>query len=139
MVLRSLHDECGHMEVEQTTELIRDRFYCPQLAAEVEQYIRTCGRCISKKTLPQRALPLNQITSNGPLDLVCIDFLQIEPDSKGVVNMLVVTDHYTCYAQVFPTKDQRAVTIAKVLWEKYFVHYGLPAWIHSDQGRDFES
>ncbi|CAI5686131.1 unnamed protein product [Oreochromis niloticus] len=139
MVLRYLYDECGHMGAEQTTELIKETFYWPRMAAEIEQYIRTCGRCISRKTLPQRASPLNQITSNGPLDLVCIDFLQIEPDSKGVANVLVVTDHYTLYAQAFPTKDQRAITVARVLWEKYFVHYGLPARIHSDQGRDFES
>lgn len=139
MVLRSLHDECGHMGVERTTELIKDRFYWPRMTAEVEQFIRTCGRCISRKTLPQHASPLNQITSNGPLDLVCIDFLQIEPDSKGVTNVLVVTDHYTRYAQAFATKDQKAITVARVLWEKYFVHYGLPARIHSDQGRDFES
>lgn len=109
------------------------------MTAEVEQYIRTCGRCIAKKTLPQHASPLNQITSSGPLDLVCIDFLLIEPDSKGVANVLVVTDHFTRYAQAFATKDQKATTVAKVLWEKYFVHYGLPSRIHSDQGRDFES
>lgn len=58
---------------------------------------------------------------------------------KEVANVLVVTDHYTHYALAFPTKDHRSVTVAKVLWEKYFVHYGLPARIHSDQGRDFES
>uniref|UniRef100_A0A672FVX5 Gypsy retrotransposon integrase-like protein 1 n=1 Tax=Salarias fasciatus TaxID=181472 RepID=A0A672FVX5_SALFA len=139
MVLRSLHDDCGHMGVERTRELVNDRFYWPRMAAEVEEYIKTCGRCITRKTLPQHAAPLNQITSNGPLDLVCIDFLQIEPDSKGVANVLIVTDHYTRYAQAFPTKDQKAITVAKVLWEKYFVHYGLPARIHSDQGRDFES
>lgn len=51
--------------------------------------------------------------------------------------MLVVTDHYTRYAQAFATKDQKVSTVAKVLWEQYFVHYGLPRRVHSDQ--DFES
>ncbi len=83
--------------------------------------------------------PLQHITSKGPLDLVCIDFLSIEPDAKGISNVLVVTDHFTRYAQAFTTKDQKALTVAKVLFEKFFVHYGLPARIHSDQGRDFES
>lgn len=69
----------------------------------------------------------------------CIDFLSLETDSKGFANVLVVTDHFTQYAQAFPTKDQKANTVAKVLYEKYFVHYGLPARIHSDQGTDFES
>ena len=64
VVLRSLHDETGHMGVERTTELIKDRFYWPCMSAEVERYIKTCGRCITRKTLPQRASPLNQITSD---------------------------------------------------------------------------
>lgn len=82
---------------------------------------------------------MNQIISQGPLDLVCIDFLSLEPDSQGHANILVVTDHFTRYAQAFPAKDQKATTVAKILCERYFVHYGLPARIHSDQGRDFES
>lgn len=53
--------------------------------------------------------------------------------------MLIVTDHFTRYAQAFITKDQKALTVAKVLFEKFFVHYGFPNHIHSDQGRDFES
>ena len=53
--------------------------------------------------------------------------------------MLVITDHFIRYAQAFPTQNQKALTAAKVLVEKFFVHYGLPSWIHSNQGRDFES
>ncbi|KAK3749370.1 hypothetical protein QZH41_009456, partial [Actinostola sp. cb2023] len=30
-------------------------------------------------------------------------------------------------------------TVAKVLWEKVLVHFGLPQRLHSDQGQDFES
>ncbi|KAL3992407.1 methyl-CpG-binding domain protein 2 [Sarotherodon galilaeus] len=109
MVLRSLHDESGHLGVDKTVELIRDRFYWPRMSAEVEQYIRNCGRCVA------------------------------QPDSQRYANVLVVTDHFTRYAQAFPAKDQKASTVAKILCERYFVHYGLPARIHSDQGRDFES
>uniref|UniRef100_A0A8C7WVL3 Gypsy retrotransposon integrase-like protein 1 n=1 Tax=Oryzias sinensis TaxID=183150 RepID=A0A8C7WVL3_9TELE len=138
-ILRSLHDDCGHLGVEKTSDLLKGRFYWPRMTSDVEQYIKTCGRCISRKTLPQRSAPLHQITSKGPLDLVCIDFLQIEPDRRGIANVLVITDHFTRYAQAFPTKNQKASTVAKVLWDEYFLHYGLPARIHSDQGRDFES
>lgn len=73
------------------------------------------------------------------MDLVCMDFLTIEPDSRNICNILVITDHYTRYAKAFATRDQKASTVAKVLWEQYFVHYGLPKRVHSDQGRDFES
>ncbi|KAK3515000.1 hypothetical protein QTP70_003254 [Hemibagrus guttatus] len=139
LVLKSLHNDIGHLGIDKTTELIKDRFYWPKMASEIAAYVRNCGRCITRQTLPQKAAPLQQITSNRPLDLVCIDFLSIEPDSKGITNVLVITDHYTRYAQAFPTKDQKALTVAKVLFEKFFIHYGLPARIHSDQGQDFES
>ncbi len=116
-VLKSLHDDSGHLGVNRTTELIRDRFYWPPITLDIEQYIMTCGSCITRKTLAQKSAPLSHITSNGPLDLVCIDFLSLEPDTKGIANVLVITDHFTRYAQAFPTKDQRAVTVAKVLVE----------------------
>lgn len=47
-----------------------------------------------------------------------------------------MTDNFTHYVQAYPTKDERATTVAKVLVEKLFVHY---VRIHSNQGRDFES
>ncbi len=138
-VLRSLHDDSGHLGVERTAELLKDRFYWPRMSQHVEQYVKNCGRCIARKTLPKKVSPLNHITSSGPFDLVCIDFLSLEPDSRGVGNVLVVTDHFTRYAQAFTCKDQKALTVAKTLCDKFFIHYGLPSRIHSDQGRDFES
>uniref|UniRef100_A0A8C5PPD5 Gypsy retrotransposon integrase-like protein 1 n=1 Tax=Leptobrachium leishanense TaxID=445787 RepID=A0A8C5PPD5_9ANUR len=138
-VLRSLHDEHGHLGAERTFKLVRDRFYWPCMRAEVESYCHSCLRCIQRKTLPTRTAPMSHLQSQGPMDLVCIDFLCLEPDASGQGNILIVTDHFTRYAQAFSTKDQRAPTVAKVLMEKFFVHYGLPRRIHSDQGRDFES
>lgn len=138
-VMKALHDDLGHLGVERTLEHLRHRFYWPKMAQEVEQYVRNCGECVARKSSSPRAAPLHHITSSGPMDLVCIDFLSLEADSRGFSSILVVTDHFSRYAQAFPTKNQKAITVAKVLVDKFFVHYGLPARIHSDQGRDFES
>lgn len=86
-----------------------------------------------------KELQYYQITTHGPMDLVCMDFLSMESDSKGMSNVLVVTDHFTRYTQAFPTRSQKAPVVAKVLMQKYFVQYGLPSRIHLDQGGDFES
>ncbi|CAM4573172.1 unnamed protein product [Caretta caretta] len=139
LAMRALHDDFGHLGMERTLELIRSRFYWPRMAEDVRRKCETCARCVQRKTLPTRAAYLKNITSNKPLELVCIDFLSVEVDKRNVGNILVVTDHFTRYAQAYPTRDQRATTVARVLWDKYFSVYGFPARIHSDQGRDFES
>ena len=53
--------------------------------------------------------------------------------------MLVATDQFTKYAQAYPTHNQTARTTARTLFEKFFVHYGFPKRLHSDQGHNFES
>ncbi|KAJ8375794.1 hypothetical protein SKAU_G00063740 [Synaphobranchus kaupii] len=99
-VLRSLHDNMGHLGVERTTDLLRGRFYWPKMAWDAELYVKNCGECVMRKTPSKKAAPLHQIVSSGPMDLVCIDFLSMEPDSKGISNVLVVTDHFTREARL---------------------------------------
>lgn len=139
LVLKSLHDDMGHMGTERTLDLIRKRFYWPKMSAEVEAKVKTCNRCIRRKTMPEKAAPLVNIVATRPLELVCMDFLSVEPDSSNTKDILVITDHFTKYAVAVPTPNQKARTVAKTLWDHFFVHYGIPEKLHSDQGPDFES
>ena len=86
---------------------------------------------------PKKGALLVSTTTTQPLELVCMDFLKLEP-SKEVESILVVTDHFTKYSQAYPTWNETAKTTAKVLFENYFAHYGFPKKLHSDQGRNFE-
>jgi len=83
--------------------------------------------------------PLVNIHSSYPLELVCIDFLSLEPSKGNVGNVLVITDHYTKFAKAVPTKNQTAKTTAEALFNEFIVHFGIPARLHSDQGANFES
>lgn len=66
-------------------------------------------------------------------------YLTLEPSTGGQQNILIITDHFTRYAQVIPTRNQTAQTTAEVLFNNYIVHYGIPERLHSDQGANFES
>lgn len=79
------------------------------------------------------------IKTTYPLELVCMDYLSLEPDSRDNRNILVITDHFMKFVVAVPTKDQKAKTVARALWENFLVHYGFTSPLHSDQGRDFES
>ncbi|KAL1266423.1 hypothetical protein QQF64_002098 [Cirrhinus molitorella] len=139
LVMSSLHDDMGHLGVERTVDLVRSRFYWPRMAADVEQKIKGCGRCVRRKAQPQKAAPLVNIQAARPLQLVCMDFLSVEPDGSNTKDILVITDFFTKYAVAIPTPNQKARTVAKCLWENFVTHYGFPECLHSDQGPDFES
>ena len=136
-ILHSLHDDMGHVGRDRTEDLLRTRFYWPGMFTDVESYVKNCIRCTCRK-VPGDKAPLVSMTSTHPMELVCIDFLTVEP-SKGYENILVITDHFSKFSQAYPTKNQLAKTTAHVLFEHYIVHYGVPARIHSDQVRNFES
>ena len=69
-----------------------------------------------------------------------VDFLMIggKKDPRKDINVLVVTDHFTRFAQAYVTTSQTAVTAAKVLFTQYFTHYGWPTKLITDQGSQFE-
>ena len=45
----------------------------------------------------------------------------------SVKNVLVITDHFMRYTMADVTKDQMAKTVAKVLYERFIVVFGMQA------------
>ena len=51
----------------------------------------------------------------------------------------MITDVFTKFTAAIATKDQKAKTLARVLVKEWFLKYGLPSRIHSNQGRSFQN
>lgn len=139
IIFAGLHDEAGHQGKERTLSLIKSRFFWPGLDSFVETRIRLCERCICRKTREKVSAELVSIETTYPLELVCIDFLTLDMSKGGFEKVLVITDHFTRYAQAIPMRNETARSTAKALFEQFIVHYGFPSRLHSDQGRNFES
>ena len=137
-VLNSCHDQVGHQGIVRTLSLLRERFYWPGMHKQATLYVNKCQKCVKRKATPDVA-PLQPIIVSQPMELVHMDFLSIEPSKGNIENVLVITDHFTRYAQAYASKTQTAQATAKLLWENFIRHYGFPEKFLSDQGRNFES
>ena len=138
-VFQALHDDLGHEGRDRTTSLFKPRFFWPGMDKFIRENVKTCRRCIRRKTGGGRSAALVNMTSSSPMEIVCVDYLSLERSKGGVENILVITDHFSWYAQAIPTRNQTAKTTARVLFDNFIVNYGFPACIHSDQGQNFES
>ena len=70
---------------------------------------------------------------------MCIDFTKVDPSKDSKENILVLIDTFTKFSQAFVTPNQKAITITKILVDKWFYVYGIPACIHSDKGHSFDN
>ena len=137
--LEAYHDEIGHLDKDRVLSLLVDRFYWSGMKKDVDEYVQTCPRCLRFRTVAEQT-ELTPIMISRPLELIHMDFLMIEsPKTEKDINVLIVMDHFTHYAQAFVTKTQTANVVANTLWERFFSHYGFPEKILSDQGQNFES
>ena len=118
--------------------LIKQRFLWPSIDTYIKNKVASCERCIKRKAGPDRSKLVN-ITSTTPMKIVCLDYLTLEISKGGFEKILIITDHFSRYAQAIPTRNETAKTTERVLFDNYIVHYGFPAHIYRDQGANFES
>ena len=133
-------DDNGHLGMEPTLGLLQERFFWLKMAEDVQTHIHTCERCLRFKH-PQERAEMQPILVSYPKELIHLDFLTLggkTGDAKST-NKMVITDHFTRYAQAYVTLKQTAVVVARALWENFLVHYGWPEKILTDQGKSFEN
>ena len=142
-ILRSLHNDpsAGHLGHRRTLSRVRQRFYWPGLGRDVEEWCRRCSLCASRKTTGSKPrAPLTTVRAGYPMERIALDIMGPLPvTDRRNRYILVVGDYFTKWVEAFPIPDQEAKTVARVLFNEFICRFGTPEYIHTDQGRNFES
>ena len=74
------------------------------------------------------------------MEWVAIDVLGPLPTiADGSRYLLIAADYFTTWVKGYALPNQEAVTIAEVLVKEFVCRFGVPLFIHSNQGHNFES
>ena len=107
---------------------------------DIDNFIHQSCSCLKqiRPHIPIRE-SLQPIVSTAPFDLISIDFVHLETSIGGYQYILVVVDHFTKFAQEFPTRNKSGMTAAEKIFSEFIPRFGFPGRIIHDQGGEFES
>ena len=139
--LNGVHRDAGHQGQQRTLVLAEEHFWWLKMVEDCRALVKGCQRCQIFEGVVVKA-PLCPIKAFVPLELVHMDFMSIETTMElnqlpSVKNVLVIMDHFTRYSVAFVTKDQKAKTVMRILYERFISVFGMPAKLLSGRGVNF--
>eukprot|EP00731_Ephydatia_muelleri_P021198 Em0013g925a len=95
---------------------------------------------LQEDSCSERKAPLQSLRAGYPMQIVCVDIMGPLPETEdGCKYVLVASDCFTRWVEVYGIPNQEATTVAKKLVDEMFCRFSPPEQLHSDQGRQFES
>ena len=141
--LNRCYRDVGHQGHVHTLSLLMEHFWWPGMTNQMWQSIKTCTQCLQHDGGLSKA-PLHPIMATAPLDLLHVDFTNIETTlelnkSPKVTNILVCQDHLTKHVLAYVAPVQTVKTITKFLYQGYISIFAASASLLSDWGANFMS
>ena len=134
MALNSIHWDAGRQGQQRMLALVQECFWWPMIVEDCKALVRGCPRWHAFEGAIPKA-PLCPIRAHAPLELVHMNFTSVESTMElnkppSIKNVLVIMDHFTCYA---------LAVVAKVLYERFIAVFGMQAKLLSNWGANFTS
>ena len=142
-ILQSAHDDiiAGHLGLTKTYEVIRQRFYWPNMFVDIQHYCKSCPDCAMKKSprTGHRA-HLLPIPIESPFHRAGVDGVGPLPVThSGNRYIVVFTDYFTKWVEAFAVPSIEAEQTARLLLDEIIARHSAPRELLSDPGQNFLS
>lgn len=126
----------------KTINRIRDKYFWPKMSRDVKLFVSNCETCKCAKPANKILRPPmgQQMKTQRPFQRLYMDLLGPYPRTKmGNSMVFVAVDHFTKYLFLKPLKKATTSAIVGYIEENIFHQFGVPQYIHSDNGKQFVS
>jgi transposase InsO family protein len=142
IIINHSHNVVGHFGHYKTTQHVRQSYWWPSMASDIEEFCRSCGQCQTTKDSSSRPMGLlhSLPIPDRPWQSVGIDFMGPLPTSNHHDYLLVVIDRFTSMVHLIPTTVN--ITASQVAWlfiKEVVKLHGIPESIVSDRDVRFTS
>jgi len=141
-LLQNHHNEAtaGHFGKTRTFARLMQNYYWQSMRKDTNRFCKACivcqhARAIKPLKYQSELLPSLPTKVNGR---IAIDLItDYAPTQRGNKHILSIVDYFTKYALAIALPNKEAKTVADALWTHWFMHFGIPMEIQSDQGTEF--
>ena len=109
---------------------LKRNVYWIGMAKDTQSYCESCDACNRAKPPAPQPVPMINTPIGRPWEMLI--------SYQGNSYLLVIQDYLTKWPIAIPLQDPTAASVVRALTDTFSI-YGIPSFLHSDQGANFES
>ena len=130
----------GHFATKRLYSTLIRHWWWEGMYADTHTFVKNCPECVVVTGGAKPAHPtLHPIPVQRPFQIIGVDIMELPLTKKGNKYVVVFQDFFSKWPMVFPTPDQKALRLAKLLVEEVVPFCGVPEALLSDRGANLLS
>ena len=132
----------AHIGCHKLLSIIKARYYWDTLNKDVISFVLSCERCLaakSKQTPLKLPMKLHD-ASPSPFSRVVLDAVgPLTPSVNGYQYVQVLVDLYSRCVVAWPTREIKAHTTLKEMFNRLFCVFGVPEILYTDSSTNYKN